>query len=209
VEAAQRVLGRHVAFRPAGNLLGSFDGHERKPHAVGVAQRQYGLAQPLLRRLMGDAALDQALRPIAKRPFRDDEGRFHGHPVTVPAGRQAGPGKKGQRRARAAGFVAIVEMPRRGIVEIDGLLDQSQAEVVRVEGDVPFWIAANCRDVVNSRARGHDRPRLSRTAAVRMATRYVGITSFGTIPCERSGFFGLCPNFAIGVSSAGPAALRQ
>jgi hypothetical protein len=28
---------------------------------------------------------------------------------------------------------------------------------VRVEVDVPFRIAANCRDVMNSRARGHDR----------------------------------------------------
>ena len=66
-KAAQRVLRRHVAVRPAGNLIGAFHGDEGQSHAVRVAEGKYALSEPFLRRVVRDAALDQALRPIAER----------------------------------------------------------------------------------------------------------------------------------------------
>ena len=67
VKAADRVLRRHVAVAPAGLALGAGDADQREAHAVGIGERQHGFAEALLRRLMGDALLDEAMGPVAER----------------------------------------------------------------------------------------------------------------------------------------------
>src|SRR3954451_2770518 len=61
------------------------------------------------------------------------------------------PGKEGQDGARPASLVAIIEMISAGIVEIDRLLDEAQAEVAGVEAKIPDGITGNRGDVVQPR----------------------------------------------------------
>src|SRR5262249_58676486 len=110
-------------------------GSTRAPRRVGIAERWRALADPRLGRLVGDALLAQPLPPVAKRVPRNDESGFDDHAVAIAARRPLLPGEEGQRRARPAGLVAVVEMPRGGIIEIDGFLDHAQAEAAGVEDD--------------------------------------------------------------------------
>jgi hypothetical protein len=66
-KAAQCVLRRHVAVRPAGNFFGALYRDEGQSHAVRVAEGKYAFSESFLRRFVGDVALDQALRPITER----------------------------------------------------------------------------------------------------------------------------------------------
>ena len=66
-KAAQCVLRRHVAVRPAGNFIGALYRDEGQSHAVRVAEGKYAFSESLLRRFVRDVALDQALRPITER----------------------------------------------------------------------------------------------------------------------------------------------
>ena len=187
MEAADRVLGGYLAVRPARELIGVFDGDEGKPHAVGVAQRQHALAEPLVQRVVGDVLSNQPVRPIAERAFGDDERGLGRHAIAVAAGGRLVPRKKGQRRAGPAGLVAIVEVPRVGIVEIDRLLDQPQAQPAGVEGHVPLGVAADRRDVVDARAGGHEK-NSDRAYRLRPVTAYVGRGDEGTISGDGRGF---------------------
>src|SRR5699024_5923482 len=78
---------------------------------------------------------------------------------TDTAGGHSAPGKESQQRARMPGFVAVIQMVGRGVIEVDGLLDQAQAQALDVEVDVALRVPGNRRDVVQSAgACGHGGP---------------------------------------------------
>jgi hypothetical protein len=155
VEAAHRMFRRNVCVRPSGDLIGAIDADERELHAVKIAEREYALPEARPRRFVRNILLGQPLPPIAERASRNDESGFNGHADAVAARRQRTPREEGQRRARPAGLVAVVEVPCRGVVEIDGFLDQPQPEAAGVEHDVLFGIAADRRHVMDACARAH------------------------------------------------------
>ena len=73
-----------------------------------------------------------------------------------PSRRHMRPGEEGQDRAGPPGLVAVVEVVGAGIVEVDGLLDEPQAERPGVEVDVAAGVAGDRRDVVDA-VLGHGR----------------------------------------------------
>ena len=54
MEAADRVLDRDLAAAPRGLVRAARHGDERQPHAVGVLERENGVAEALHRRLVGN-----------------------------------------------------------------------------------------------------------------------------------------------------------
>jgi hypothetical protein len=137
---------------------------------------------------VGDAAFDQALRPIAERGFWNDEGRFGRHAVAVAAGRLFTPREEGQRRTRSADLVPVVKMPYARIVEVDGPLHHPQAQVAGVEGNVVCRIATNRRNVMDASAGAHHRAPLEswflprRTHECRRYDFMRTVRANGTIP---------------------------
>ena len=79
--------------------------------------------------LGGDARVGQARGPEVERVLGGD-APLDGvdHAVAGPAGRRAGELEEGQDRARRAALVAEVQVVDVGLVEVDRLLDQAQAE---------------------------------------------------------------------------------
>ena len=63
------------------------------------------------------------------------------------------PGEERHERAGAASLVAVVEVVRAGVVEVDGLLDESQPEAADVEVDVLLRVARDSGDVVQTLGR--------------------------------------------------------
>jgi hypothetical protein len=72
--------------------------------------------------------------------------------VADPGAARDGAGELEPREDRAgrAGLVPEVEVIGLGLVEVDGLLDQAQAQHVRVERDVRLRVARDHRDVVQA-----------------------------------------------------------
>jgi hypothetical protein len=154
VQSADGVFRGHAAAAPGGFGLDAAQAHEGEAHAVRVLERQRALAEPLLGRLVRHAFLEKPMRPVADRTLGDAKGRLGRLADPDPARRRVLPRKERQDRARAAGLVAVVEMIRRGIIEIDGLLHQAKAERPRVEREIPTGLARDGGHVVESVAHG-------------------------------------------------------
>lgn len=99
---------------------------------------------------MGDAPLDEAVRPIANRACGRAKHCFLRFADAKPAGRGMRPWEECQDRARFAGLVAIIEMISLRIVEVDGLLDQAKSEGPRVEIDIAARRTRDRRDMVDA-----------------------------------------------------------
>src|SRR6478736_5128053 len=69
---------------------------------------------------------------------------------TEAARRGVGPRKEGENRAGIAAAVAVVEVPRAGIVEIDGLLHEPKPEKAGVERNVAARVAGDGGDVMKT-----------------------------------------------------------
>ena len=106
VEAADRVLGRDLAVAPGRLVLDAGDGDERQVHAVPVLEREHGLAEALLQRLVRDALLDEAVRPVADGTLGHPEQRSPGS-----GRRRAGPGRHAPTGRRSGSCRA--GLPRR------------------------------------------------------------------------------------------------
>src|SRR5215213_5207074 len=102
-KTADRVLGRHLAAAPGALALGAGHADEREAHAVRVLERQHGVAEALLRRLMRHALLDEAVGPEADRFFRHPERRLLRLADSGPPRRHMRPGEEGQDRAGPPG----------------------------------------------------------------------------------------------------------
>src|SRR5450631_494160 len=70
------------------------------------------------------------------------------HPRPGATAGCAGELEPGQDRARGASLVAEVQVVRLRRVEVDGLLDEPQAEDAGIEVDVSLRVAGDHRDVV-------------------------------------------------------------
>src|SRR5215207_1323214 len=80
------------------------------------------------------------------------------------------PGEERQDGAGPAGLVPEVQVVGAGVVEVDGLLDEPEAEGARVEREVPARGTGDGSDVVD--ACGHGRPPVgSGGAACQMGAR--------------------------------------
>ena len=157
VEAADRMLGRHARRRstPARLDAGTPTSARRMPSGslnVSTSRRSAS------RRLVGDALLDEAVRPVADRAFRHAEHRLLRLPDAEPARARLLPGEEGQDRAGLAGLVAVIEVIGAWIVEVDGLLDQPQAERPGVEIEVPARGARDAGDVMDAGCASWDLP---------------------------------------------------
>ena len=150
MKAADRMLGRNRAVAPAGFRLDAGHGHEAEIHAIGILEGHEGLAEKLFGSLMGNALFQEAVHPIAKRRLGDAEQRALGLADAEPAGGRSLPGEEGQDCPRCARLVAIIEVIGAGIVEIDRLLHQSQAENLGIEVGVTAGRAGNGRDVMDT-----------------------------------------------------------
>ena len=149
-KAADRVLGRDLAAAPGALALGAGDADEREAHAVRVPERQHGLAEALLGRLVRHALLDEAVGPEADRFLRHPERRLLRLADSGPSRRHMGPGEEGQDGAGPPGLVAEIEVIGAGIVEVHGLLDEPQAERPGVEVAVAAGVAGDRGDVVDA-----------------------------------------------------------
>ena len=187
VEAAYRVLARHLAIRPAGNFRCILCRDQREPHPVRIAQGQNGFTEPLLGRVVINAALDQPLRPIAERSFGNDERGLDRHAVAVAARRRLPPREESQSGARPTSLVAVVQVPGGGVVEVDGLLDHAQTERAGVERDVPLGVAANRRHMVDARTPAHGALSLSQVVRYRYCAMWA-LRGPRTIPRDATAF---------------------
>jgi hypothetical protein len=114
--------------------------HELEREAVRVGEAQRALAALGARQTPG---------PEVQRGVRGHAELQHvDHPDAGAAAGGAGELEPREDRAGRAGLVAEVQVVGVGRVEVDGLLDQPQAERVRVEVDVGLGVARDHRDVV-------------------------------------------------------------
>ncbi len=150
VKAADGGLGRDAVGGPGRLGLGALDAHKREAQAVGIAKRQHRLAKGLCRRVVHDARGDEAVRPPADRRRRHAKGGFRRFTDAEAARRDVLPRKESEDRAGAAGLVSVIKVISAGIIEVDGLLDQSQSEHARVEVKVARGRARNGRDVMEA-----------------------------------------------------------
>src|SRR5690554_5258370 len=95
--------------------------------------------------------------PPAERSCRHREGG-RGRLAGPDAPRlNALPWKEGHERAGSARLVAVVQVVRARVVEVDGLLHESQAEAANIEVDVLLRVSGDGGDVVQTlRGGGHD-----------------------------------------------------
>src|SRR5581483_9838501 len=96
------------AIAPA-RLIVHIDADERERHSVLIRERQDRLAKTVLRRLMRDSLLDEAVRPIANRAQGYAERGLTGFAHGGLARGCVPPGKEGQDSA-GTGLVAKVEV---------------------------------------------------------------------------------------------------
>lgn len=150
METTDRMLDRDAALGPG--RLGLDAGHtdDRKPHPVGIAEGQHGFAEALHRHVMGHAVLDEAMGPVADRALRHAEDRLLRLADTEAALSRMLPGEEGQDRARRRGGITVIEVIGARIVEIDGLLDEAQAEHAAIELEIAAGRTGDRRDVMNA-----------------------------------------------------------
>jgi hypothetical protein len=97
-----------------------------------------------------DAALHEALQPVAQRLARDGERRRAGLAGAMATAWRTRPSKERQNAAGRAQGVAVIEVVAAGIVEVDGELDQSQTQESAVEVQVALGVAGDGRDVMDT-----------------------------------------------------------
>src|SRR5260221_374114 len=63
-QAADRMFGGDVLVAPARLILGIGDAGERERHPILIRERQHGLTEAFLQRLVGNSLLDETLSPV-------------------------------------------------------------------------------------------------------------------------------------------------
>src|ERR1041385_5287615 len=96
------------------------------------------------------------MRPVADRACRNAERRLLRLADAEMPGRCVLPGKEREDRAGLALLVAVIEVIGAGIVEVDGLFHQPQAEHAGVEIEIAFGTPRDGGDVMDA---GHVFPR--------------------------------------------------
>src|SRR5690606_4118806 len=100
--------------------------------------------------MTSNAETSQSFFPERQTAGRYGIPHFGGHTGSLPAFGNSLPRKESKDRSRRSCFVAEVEVIGTGIIKVDGLLNESQSQDFRVESQVTFRVASDCRDVVKS-----------------------------------------------------------
>jgi hypothetical protein len=146
VHTAQGVLGRNAGAGPAVPTVvchhDDFDGNAIR---IGEGQHLFPEARAALG---GHVVAVQPFVPVIERRFgcrQRDRCGLASTDLTVTG---AGPIEERDDTARGAGLVSVIEMVGGRVVEVDGLLDEAQAEQAGVEIDVRLGIGGDGRKVV-------------------------------------------------------------
>ncbi len=135
-ESADGVLGGNVRVAwGVGRRCGSV-GYDFDLHAVGVGESEYVFFEAAWAAGEGHALLDEALFPKSEGGGGDAEGGVGDFAGTGGAATDPGPGKEREDGAWAAEVVAEVEVVGSGVVEVDGPLDEAEAEDLGVEVEI-------------------------------------------------------------------------
>jgi hypothetical protein len=122
---------------------------------IAIAKHECRLAEPAARRVVVDTMCHEAVQPKAHCARGHGERRLRHLANARPSLSRA---RIGEERDQAAGTslcIAIVEMVCGGVVEVDGLLHQPQAEDPRIEVHVLLRVASDGADVMNAVYRVH------------------------------------------------------
>ena len=92
----------------------------------------------------------EARAPVVESADADLEGGGDGLAGAGAAFADVRPRKEGKDGAGGAVSIAVIEVVGAGIVEVDGLFDEAEAEYAAVEVDILLRIAGDGGDVVNS-----------------------------------------------------------
>ena len=93
---------------------------------------------------------DEALLPEGEGVGGDAEGGVGDFAGAGGAATDAGPGEEGEDGAGGAEVVAEVEVVGAGVVEVDGALDEAEAEDLGVEVEVGLGVGGDGGDVVET-----------------------------------------------------------
>jgi len=99
----------------------------------------------------GDGMVVQTGPPCIGRAGRNREGDTLGGPGPAAPRSQTLNGKERQDRPRGADTVAVVQVVRAWVVEVDRLLDQTQSQQALVEVPIALRVGGHCGDVMDSR----------------------------------------------------------
>src|SRR5690348_3148010 len=141
MKAVNRMLARDPGrAAPRGPRLGAGMGDQLQQEAIRVVEGNDGLRlagrrTALARSLIVDAVSRQALDPEADGARQNRKGGDGHLPRADAPAPRAGPGEERDDASRSADLVAVIEVVGLGIVEIDGPLDEAEAEHPSVEVD--------------------------------------------------------------------------
>src|SRR5262245_41380865 len=99
---------------------------------------------------MRHTVLDEAVGPVAHGCGGHAEGGLFGQPVGVASRCCLLPREEGEGRAGMALLVAIVEVVRAGVIEIDGLLHEAEPQDARVKLQVLGCAPGDGGDVMDA-----------------------------------------------------------
>ena len=151
VKTAETFSRRHLRMGRGNARIGFGRCHEFERESVGVGEGQYFLAEPGEGGVGGHTLRLQSFAPESQRSRRHGPGDGTRQSRAGPSARQFIPQKEGQQRAGRRGVISVIEMIGAGIVEVDGLLHEAQAEHPRVEVDVALRIRRDGGDVMKAR----------------------------------------------------------
>ena len=97
-----------------------------------------------------DSLPGEALLPVGDGVCGDGEGGVGDFSGAGEAAAGVGPGEEGHDGAWGAGVVAEVEVVGAGVVEVDGALDEAEAEDLGVEVEVLLGVGGDGGDVVEA-----------------------------------------------------------
>src|SRR5580698_4695364 len=136
------MLLRHVCVTRWGDRRGVRMGDQFDLHAIWV-----GKCQDLFRAVEASsgpfseyAFVAQAVLPVVQRTLRDTEGGVSDLASSGVPTAGVWPREEGQNGAGRSSVIAEIEMVGTGIVEVDGALDEAQAEDLGVEVEVSLGV---------------------------------------------------------------------
>ena len=147
VEALQRELGRDLRMVGDQRLVARVGHDQLQPEALGVGEDERVAHR-------GSTSMPSRAQPLLPEVERLGGGDAVGHAVhhagAGPPAHRAGVLEEGEVGAGGALLVGVEEVVDGGVVLVDGLLDQAQAQDARVEVDVAGRVAGDRGDVMDA-----------------------------------------------------------
>src|SRR5690606_22579781 len=128
-----------------------FDFSQLEFQTVGIDEGQVFLSEVNRRLVVNDIFFIKTLRPKIKASFGNRIADLRSHARTSPTlGSAVAPREKRQDGSRASHLVAEVKVIGSGIVKVDGLFDEPQAERPGIKVEIALGVAGDRRDVVQT-----------------------------------------------------------